>query len=441
MNRVTNFFLVFVLAFAITNYFSRDINSEISNNQTVTNTTIYKRDVAVEISKTINSIDTNKIDADIANKEQQFSSKLISDLNEELVVLNQEITFLIQQQKFSQFREKHGGVRGIYLNGYHMTNNSKLEIINNILDNTNVNSLVIDVKTDNGHILFDSVNELAVEMSNVRSKYNSERLNTLKDKNDLYLIGRVVVFQDPLFAKNYPNEAVFDSYRNNIYSQDGQYFIDPGSEKARNYVINIAKEACELGFDEIQFDYIRYPDSNYKYMVFKDENTYDNRIKNINSFLMVAKKEINSLGCFVSADVFGFILTNKFDGGIGQNLETIIENVDFLSPMVYPSHYSKGSFGYQNPNRNPYGVITSALDDALERGVEEIKLRPFLQGFWHSDAEVQENIRAAEDKNLDWIIWNVSSSYNLLLVKMGLLLFFVSNMMPCQKLDMPVATT
>ena len=413
MNRVTNFFLVFVLAFAITNYFSRDINSEISNNQTVTNTTIYKRDVAVEISKTINSIDTNKIDADIANKEQQFSSKLISDLNEELVVLNQEITFLIQQQKFSQFREKHGGVRGIYLNGYHMTNNSKLEIINNILDNTNVNSLVIDVKTDNGHILFDSVNELAVEMSNVRSKYNSETLNTLKDKNDLYLIGRVVVFQDPLFAKNYPNEAVFDSYRNNIYSQDGQYFIDPGSEKARNYVINIAKEACELGFDEIQFDYIRYPDSNYKYMVFKDENTYDNRIKNINSFLMVAKKEINSLGCFVSADVFGFILTNKFDGGIGQNLETIIENVDFLSPMVYPSHYSKGSFGYQNPNRNPYGVITSALDDALDRGVEEIKLRPFLQGFWHSDAEVQENIRAAEDKNLDWIIWNVSSSYNL----------------------------
>ena len=413
MNRVTNFFLVFVLAFAITNYFSRDINSEISNNQTVTNTTIYKRDVAVEISKTINSIDTNKIDADIASKEQKFSSKLISDLNEELVVLNQEITFLIQQQKFSQFREKYGGVRGIYLNGYHMTNNSKLEIINNILDNTNVNSLVIDVKTDNGHILFDSVNELAVEMSNVRSKYNSERLNTLKDKNDLYLIGRVVVFQDPLFAKNYPNEAVFDSYRNNIYSQDGQYFIDPGSEKARNYVINIAKEACELGFDEIQFDYIRYPDSNYKYMVFKDENTYDNRIKNINSFLMIAKKEINSLGCFVSADVFGFILTNKFDGGIGQNLETIIENVDFLSPMVYPSHYSKGSFGYQNPNRNPYGVITSALDDALERGVEEIKLRPFLQGFWHSDAEVQENIRAAEDKNLDWIIWNVSSSYNL----------------------------
>ena len=414
MNRVTNLFLVFVLAFAFANFYSRDINKEMSNNKVVTNTTTYnKPDIALEISKTTKSFNTNKIDEDIVNKEQVFSSKLISDLNEELIVLNKEITFLIKKQKFSMFIEKHGGGRGIYLNGYHMTNNSKLEIINNVLENTNVNSLVIDVKTDNGHILFDSVNELTLEMSNVRSKYDSESLNSLKDKKDIYLIGRVVVFQDPLFTKNYPDEAIFDSFKKTIYSQDGQYFIDPSSEKAKKYIINIAKEACELGFDEIQFDYIRYPDSNYNYMVFSEENTYENRIKNINSFLRTAKEEINNLGCFVSADVFGYILTDRFDGGIGQNLETIIENVDFLSPMVYPSHYSKGSFGYQNPNRNPYGVITSALDDALERGVETIKLRPYLQGFWHSDIEVQENIRAAEDKNMDWIIWNNSSSYNL----------------------------
>ena len=414
MNRVTNLFLVFVLAFAFANFYSRDLNKEISNNKIVTNTTTYyKPDIAIEISKTTNSFDTNKIDVDVANREQMFSSKLISDLNEELIVLNKEITFLIKKQKFSQFLKKHGGVRGIYLNGYHMTNSSKLEIINNVLNNTNVNSLVIDVKTDNGHILFNSENELTLEMSNVRSKYDSESLNTLKDKMDLYLIGRVVVFQDPLFTKNYPDEAIFDSYKRTIYSQDDQYFIDPSSEKAKQYVIDIAKEACELGFDEIQFDYIRYPDSNYNYMVFKEENTYENRINNINSFLGKAKEEINSLGCFVSADVFGYILTNRLDGGIGQNLETIIENVDFLSPMIYPSHYSKGSFGYQNPNRNPYGVITSALDDALERGIKKIKLRPYLQGFWHSDIEVRENIRAAEDKNVDWIIWNNSSSYKL----------------------------
>ena len=165
-------------------FFSRDINNEKSNNQIVTNTTVYKTDVAVEIAKNIKSVDANKINADITSKEQKFSSKLISDLNEELVVLNQEITFLIKQQKFSQFREKHGGVRGIYINGYHMTNSSKLERINNILGNTNVNSLVIDVKTDNGHILFDTVDELAGEMSNIRSKYNSCLLYTSPSPRD-----------------------------------------------------------------------------------------------------------------------------------------------------------------------------------------------------------------------------------------------------------------
>tara|TARA_Y100001949_G_scaffold8837_1_gene6487 strand:- start:17003 stop:18268 length:1266 start_codon:yes stop_codon:yes gene_type:complete len=413
MNRVTNFFLVFVLAFAITNFYSRDINNEISKDEIVTNTTVYKSNTALEISKIIKTFESDNVSKNINKDEQMYSAKLISDLNDELIVLNQEITFLIKKQKFSKYKETHGGIRGIYVNGYHMTNESKLENILNIVDKTNVNSLVIDVKTDNGHILFNTTNTISEEMSNIRSKYDQETLRKLKDKNDLYLIGRVVVFQDPLFAKSYPDEAVFDSYKKRIYSQNDQYFVDPGSEKARSYVIDIAKEACQLGFDEIQFDYIRYPDSNYQYMTFKEENNFENRIKNINTFLMKAKEEINGIGCFVSADVFGFILTNKFDGGIGQNLETIIENVDFLSPMVYPSHYSKGSFGYQNPNRNPYGVITSALDDALNRGVQEVKLRPFLQGFWHSDFEVQENIRAAEDKNLDWIVWNVSSSYNL----------------------------
>ena len=261
--------------------------------------------------------------------------------------------------------------------------------------------------------LFETNNPLAIEMNNVRSKYNKASLEEFKSDKNLYLIGRVVVFQDPLFAKKYPEEAVFDTAKNTIYSQDGQYFIDPSSKKAQNYIIDISREACELGFDEIQFDYIRYPDSSYQYMKFKDERTFENRIKNINSFLSLAKPEINSLGCFLSADVFGFILTNKFDGGIGQNLETMIENLDFISPMVYPSHYNSGSFGFSNPNRNPYGVISSALQDALDRDVQPYKLRPFLQGFWHTDFEVRENIRAAEDKDLGWLIWNVSSSYNL----------------------------
>ena len=213
------------------------------------------------------------------------------------------------------------------------------------------------MKTDNGHILFESDNELSKQMNNIRSKYDEFIIREYKNKN-LYLIGRVVVFQDPTFAKTFPNEAVFDTAKKTIYSQDGQYFIDPGSKLAQKYILDISKEACLLGFDEIQFDYIRYPDSNYKFMKFKDENNYENRVNNINTFLKNGKEELNAIGCFVSADIFGYVLSNKFDGGIGQNLETLSENVDFISPMVYPSHYSNGSFGYDNPNKNPYGVIT-----------------------------------------------------------------------------------
>ena len=148
-------------------------------------------------------------------------------------------------------------------------------------------------------------------------------------------------------------------------------------------------------------------------MVFKEKNNYLNRTNNINSFLGEAKEALHKEGCLVSADIFGFILTNTEDGGIGQNLETIIEIVDFISPMVYPSHYSNGSFGYQYPNSHPYEVVSAALNDGLERGVPETQLRPFLQGFWHSIADVKENIEAAEDKNLDWLIWNILSTYEL----------------------------
>ena len=128
---------------------------------------------------------------------------------------------------------------------------------------------------------------------------------------------------------------------------------------------------------------------------------------------MCIRDRLHAEKCLLSADTFGYILTNKQDGGIGQNLESIVNSVDFISPMVYPSHYSKGSFGYQNPNEYPYEVITAALNDALERGVKSSQLRPFLQGFWHSTEDIQNNIAAASDLEMDWLIWNILSVYEL----------------------------
>lgn len=314
---------------------------------------------------------------------------------------------------WEQFSRENSGVKGIYLNGYHFTNEEKMKKFDEILTNTSVNTVVLDVKTDNGHLLYDSKIIEVDELKNERIKYDKNTLKEFKEKYNIYLIGRVVAFQDPIFSKKYIDASIVDLSTNLQYSQNGQYFLDPSDMKSRNYILNIALEACELGFDEIQFDYIRYPDTSYKNLKYDQESSFENRVNNINSFLSNATIELHNIGCLSSADIFGYVLNSKTDNGIGQYLESIIDTVDFISPMIYPSHYSSGSFGFDKPNNYPYEVITASLNDGLNRGVESRNLRPFLQGFWHSSNGVRLNIKAAEDKGLHWILWNNSSEYKL----------------------------
>ena len=314
---------------------------------------------------------------------------------------------------WEQFSRENSGVKGIYLNGYHFTNEEKMKKFDEILTNTSVNTVVLDVKTDNGHLLYDSKIIEVDELKNERIKYNKTSLKEFKEKYNIYLIGRVVAFQDPIFSKKYIDASIVDRSTNLQYSQNDQYFLDPSDLKSRNYILNIALEACELGFDEIQFDYIRYPDTSYKNLKYDQESSFENRVNNINSFLSNATIELHNNGCLSSADIFGYVLNSKTDNGIGQYLESIVDTVDFISPMIYPSHYSSGSFGFDKPNNHPYEVITASLTDGLNRGVESRNLRPFLQGFWHSSNGVRLNIKAAEDKGLHWIVWNNSSEYKL----------------------------
>lgn len=314
---------------------------------------------------------------------------------------------------WEQFSRENSGVKGIYLNGYHFTNEEKMKKFDEILTNTSVNTVVLDVKTDNGHLLYDSKIIEVDELKNERIKYDKNTLKEFKEKYNIYLIGRVVAFQDPIFSKKYIDASIVDLSTNLQYSQNGQYFLDPSDMKSRNYILNIALEACELGFDEIQFDYIRYPDTSYKNLKYDQESSFENRVNNINSFLSNATIELHNIGCLSSADIFGYVLNSKTDNGIGQYLESIVDTVDFISPMIYPSHYSSGSFGFDKPNNYPYEIITASLNDGLNRGVESRNLRPFLQGFWHSSNGVRLNIKAAEDKGLHWILWNNSSEYKL----------------------------
>tara|TARA_B100001142_G_scaffold52952_1_gene50937 strand:+ start:203 stop:1489 length:1287 start_codon:yes stop_codon:yes gene_type:complete len=406
--------MLFLLIFLYPQKLSEEMgNEEVAISQLkTTTTTIYvlsQKDHINAIKQLMENYDMAVLRSNL----DAYSEILLSDIEVQLQEIALKNATIYASMKINKFKKENDQIRGIYLNGYLFNNPSKRESIETILTNTDVNTLVIDVKTDNGHILFDTEIDEVIYLNNERVKFTKNDLQEIKEIKDIYLVGRLVVFQDPLFAKVFPNEAVFDSRLNKPYSQNGQFFLDPSSKKAQDYIINIAIESCRLGFDEIQYDYIRYPDSSSKFMQFDTKNDFENRVDNINSFLSKSRQLLHNEGCLLSADTFGYILTNKQDGGIGQNLETIIENVDFISPMVYPSHYTNGSFGYQNPNEHPYEVITAALTDALDRGVDKDKIRPFLQGFWHSNEDIRNNIKAASDLEMDWLIWNILSVYEL----------------------------
>lgn len=406
--------MLFLLIFLYPQKLSEEMeNEEVAISQLkTTETTIYVLSQKDHIN-TIKQVMENYDMAVLRSNLDVYSENLLSGIDVQLQEIALKNATIYASMKINKFKKENDQIRGIYLNGYLFNNPSKRESIEKILTNTDVNTLVIDVKTDNGHILFDTEIDEVIYLNNERVKFTNNDLQELREIKDIYLVGRLVVFQDPLFAKVFPDEAVFDSRLNKPYSQNGQFFLDPSSKKVQDYIINIAIESCRLGFDEIQYDYIRYPDSNSKFMQFDTKNDFENRVNNINSFLSRSRQLLHNEGCLLSADTFGYILTNKQDGGIGQNLETIVENVDFISPMVYPSHYTNGSFGYQNPNEHPYEVITAALTDALDRGVDKDKIRPFLQGFWHSNEDIRNNIKAASDLEMDWLIWNILSVYEL----------------------------
>lgn len=412
MNRV--FFLILLIAFLIVPLSINNVNDD----------GISYFDLVVEISENLfedlkieekDEISLSKDQKQVINEKlQAFKSSNNNFFNnfEEIQNKNlKEINEYIAINRWQEFSTSNSGIKGIYLSGYHFLKEEKIDPIKDILSNTVVNTIVLDVKTDNGHLLYDSKISEVEKLKNKRIKYDIQTLQSFKDEFDIYLIGRVVAFQDPIFSRNYPESAIKDILTNKPYNQDGQYFLDPSDNKAREYILNVALEACLLGFDEIQFDYIRYPDTSYQGLIYDEESNFENRTKNINSFLQNATELLHDNGCLASADIFGYVLNSKNDNGIGQYLETIVNSVDFISPMVYPSHYSRGSFGYSYPNDYPYEVVTAALSNGLSRGVEEKSLRPFLQGFWHSSEDVRLNIKAAEDKSLDWIIWNNSSVY------------------------------
>lgn len=295
----------------------------------------------------------------------------------------------------------------------HITGEAVAERLDEFVDmamTTELNALMIDLKDETGLVWYRSQDPIAEEVGAVHGVYDLAEVARIAEQNDLYLIGRLVIFNDPIAALRKPEMAVWDSASNQPLNARGQYFLDPTDPDARSYALALAVEACSLGVDEVQFDYVRFPDKRTPEAVFDGGVSEDVRIATITGFLIEAVALLHPMGCAVGADVFGFITRAADDGGIGQRWEDVIAVVDVASPMVYPSHYSTGWYGFEVPNDHPGPMVTNALRDGLARLSRNVVVRPWLQDFGYTAEQVRAQIDAAEQYGLGWMLWNAKSS-------------------------------
>ena len=306
---------------------------------------------------------------------------------------------------------------------------NKFERIIGIAVATEVNGVVINVKDDNGFITYNSSVEIVQEMNKETAIPIKDVENMLKILNeyDVYTIGRIVAFKDKNFAVKNPEHS--------IQLKSGGTWLDPNSgnipwinpfdQYVWDYNVAIAKEAALLGFDEIQFDYVRFPDGAKKYNPITEFPGRNGRDKDeaIGDFLEYAKKELEPYKVNLGADVFG-IITRTWDDypeDIGQTWILIGEHVDNIAPMVYPSHYSTGWYNLENPNAHPYLVVKGAMEEAVEKNSSMEKppvIRPWIQDFdWagieYGPDKVRDQIIAAKELGIyEYMIWNPSNVYD-----------------------------
>lgn len=322
-------------------------------------------------------------------------------------------------------------VRAIYMTACVAASKKWREQLLSLADETEINAIVIDVKDYTGTIsipgdasILEGVLGTGCKVSDMASFLNEMH------RRGVYAIARIAVFQDPFYVYKYPELAVKkDSDRNLIWKdRKGLPFIDAGATPYWDYIVNIGHRAHEIGFDELNFDYIRFPtDGNMRDIYFPWSHatiTADRSMGKANVirdfFEHIRSSFSTTTGPKLSADLFGMTTTNYDDLSIGQVLEFAAPNFDYIAPMVYPSHYPSGFEGYEDVNKYPYEIVKYSMDTAAARLVaastSPLKLRPWLQDndypVPYTAEMVRAQIQATYDAGLDsWMLWDSANVY------------------------------
>ena len=332
----------------------------------------------------------------------------------------------------SDFRDMRIPVKakGIYLTGYTAGGKRFYDLLD-LVNRTELNAMVIDVKNDDGLITYKTRNEMALSVGAnriVQIKDIEKRMADLK-KNGVYAIARIVAFKDTRAAGSRPDLAIKTKSGTVWRDNKGNAWLNPYNRESWEYILDVAKEAVEYGFDEIQFDYVRFPtDGNRKLIDYGEAKEKESMAEAIAAFMKYATEVLNDKGVFVSADIFGQVTTNKDDMGLGQQLEDLTVSTNILCPMVYPSHYYPGVYGVSYPDFEPYKIVYTSISTAVKRmeavdhkGGKAI-LRPWLQDFTASylkdgyqvygRKQVREQIQATYDSGVEeWLLWNAGNYY------------------------------
>lgn len=354
--------------------------------------------------------------------------KFFSDISDVSDISGQAIGAL-KEEKVQHIKTPEP-VKAIYMTSWVAgTPKWRAELVD-FIKKSEINSLVVDIKDYSGKIAFDTKSELVDKAGSeeIRISDLTDFIKTLHD-NNIYAIARITVFQDPHYAKYNPTVAVKTRTGENWKDRKGLMYIDPSAEEFWNYTVALSKEAEKIGFDELNFDYIRFPsDGNMKDIVFPISSLATTTSIDLpltkelllENFFKYLQKELKNTGVPISADVFGMVMTN-YDGlNIGQVLERIEPYFDYISPMVYPSHYPATFQGFKNPAAYPYEVVKYSMSRGVSRVLSAssspLKLRPWLQDFdlgaTYDAAKIRAQIQATYDAGLtSWMMWDPSNKY------------------------------
>ncbi|RMF00971.1 MAG: LysM peptidoglycan-binding domain-containing protein [Chloroflexi bacterium] len=314
-------------------------------------------------------------------------------------------------------------VRAIYVSYFALGHDETRRQIFNLLDQTELNAVVIDVKGDHGWISFPTQNTTAHEIEAARpaaTDFNAF-MSALKDRN-IYTIARIVTFKDNLLAKSHPELAAKTETGQLWQDAKKSHWCDPFQEAVWNYNAQIGVEATRLGFDEIQFDSVRFPSiGKTQPPQFAQEANKKSRVAAITGFLSAARGQLRPFGVRVSARTLGYACWRKDDSVIGQDIEKMAEYLDVLCPMLFPSTLHKGIPGFKISVEHPYEVVKNSALRAVERlaplGCE---VRPWIQDFqdYYFDkrtfgkAEIQAQIRGCLDAGSSgFMVWNPKAQY------------------------------